>query len=373
MLVRIKIRHATGKMLGEVVLRLLISSHRWLVHQDKDHLWHRIASNRDGLLESKSWGVAWLWDRNNKDKKRNPIILHKPPLGEVDTRNTSGTGFLFDPIDTELKDSRLLWAVQAEARERILTPVRKFILELCNSHVECSYGDDNYKLITANLKKDDQSVRSAEEWQTDGSGPIPMQPGLTGDALANAIKNGQVKKKRKYTTCGSLTGFLGARLGAPDKFGGTNGLREHPMGIGGYDLGGWIEPNGTNRPLPGDMYAIGKNTSSGIVHVGVIIDASTDMWVTADMGQNGGWGGRRRVKRPFRQEGYLLEGEQETGGGLRQLAGWLDVDIYPAFSKFPPTKILSQAQMNNDFWDAVEWRERQKKTEPVRSTGAYSY
>jgi hypothetical protein len=133
-----------------------------------------------------------------------------------------------------------------------------------------------------------------------------------------------------YTTCGSLPMYVARTLG--DKtIGGTNGVR-----AAGIKHGAWVEAGGDARPRPGDLYALLNQDATdrvhdGISHVGVIVDASTDEWRTADAGQGDGWAADY-VTRAYDAEAGTLSGEIVGTTGprpARVLAGWIDVDAYP--------------------------------------------
>jgi hypothetical protein len=133
-----------------------------------------------------------------------------------------------------------------------------------------------------------------------------------------------------YTTCGSLPMYIARMLG--DKIiTGTNGVR-----TAGVNKGAWVEAGDGARPKPGDLYALLNKDSTdrargGISHVGVIVDASTDEWKTADAGQGDGWAADY-VTREYDPAAGTLSGEIVGTTGprpARVLAGWIDVDMYP--------------------------------------------
>ncbi|MHB8770673.1 MAG: hemopexin repeat-containing protein [Syntrophales bacterium] len=140
-----------------------------------------------------------------------------------------------------------------------------------------------------------------------------------------------------YTTCGSLPQYIASQL-KDQRIRGTNGVR-----IAGKEKGAWVVADGTNRPLPGDIYALlNKNETDvmngGIAHVGVIVDASGDEWTTADAGQGDGWAADY-VTRKYDPQANTLTGEIVKSGGARPprvLAGWIDLDAYP-FLEDPST------------------------------------
>jgi hypothetical protein len=166
--------------------------------------------------------------------------------------------------------------------------------ELLPGVVPSSYGDQRFTALTFGLRKD--------------------SPGVTPG----------------YTTCGSLPMYIARKLG--DKvITGTFGVR-----TAGVTKGAWVEAGGDARPKPGDLYALlvagsTDRAGGGIAHVGVIVDASTDEWRTADAGQGDGWSAAY-VTRQFDPAAGTLSGEIVGTTGprpARVLAGWIDVDAYP--------------------------------------------
>lgn len=95
----------------------------------------------------------------------------------------------------------------------------------------------------------------------------------------------------------------------------------------------WV-PFGGNRPLPGDIYILGKYENPGqFQHVGVIASTDGKQWMTADGGQGGtGWQSGF-VKREFHSDGRI-DGEF---GNKARLRGWVDLDALfaVAISAFP--------------------------------------
>ncbi len=95
----------------------------------------------------------------------------------------------------------------------------------------------------------------------------------------------------------------------------------------------WV-PFAGNRPLPGDIYILGKwENPAAFQHVGVIVTAQGNEWMTADGGQGGeGWQSGF-IKRQFHASGQI-DGEF---GNTAMLRGWVDLDaLYAvAVASFP--------------------------------------
>ena len=168
-----------------------------------------------------------------------------------------------------------------------------------------------------------------------------------------------------YTTCGGLPTFVADQLGV------TPEMKKE--GMGAYGLTGvrnaairrgcWVHTGRTraqptlscDRPMPrpGDIYILcsGRGHDFGcctiqkeketdpwpailgakVEHIGIIVEARDNLWVTADAGQSVGPAqAALYVRRHYNAATGLLTGEQEPKGRpLRRLCGWVDVDRYP--------------------------------------------
>lgn len=83
----------------------------------------------------------------------------------------------------------------------------------------------------------------------------------------------------------------------------------------------WV-PFAGIRPLPGDIYVLGKfENSAAFQHVGIIVSAQGNEWITADGGQGNGWQSGF-VERQFHSNGQI-DGEF---GNKAMLRGWVNLD-----------------------------------------------
>jgi hypothetical protein len=95
----------------------------------------------------------------------------------------------------------------------------------------------------------------------------------------------------------------------------------------------WVPFKG-NRPLPGDIYVLGRyEKPAEFQHVGIIVKAQGNEWMTADGGQGQGWQSGF-VKRKFHPATGQIDGESGNQAFLR---GWVDLDILftVAIAAFP--------------------------------------
>jgi len=216
------------------------------------------------------------------------------------------------------------------ANDGPLNARRRFVLDVLQELVPSEYPDDKFRAIS-------------------GDDYDPKDP----------------KLPKGFTTCGMLPFRIGRRLNVTKPWGITAGGLES-MRTNGRALNAWIEPNGKNRPKPGDLYGIGGKDI--IVHVGVfkrrlalereladqrakaaplkgwarkVVDDQIaklekwqaagfrELWETADTGQEmkGQPGKSAFVLRPYDPKTNTLI--SPIDGQARPLAGWFDIDKAP--------------------------------------------
>jgi hypothetical protein len=282
---KLSILDKTGAPRGEVGLTLDFDKKRWSVAPADDPLraWGLVGYTNGGSLECHPNGLLCLWDHAHNGLRRNVLILHDPPAEEKDTSRKSGKAQPFEPMIPEMKSGRVTWKQEEPepATESSLTPARAQVRSILNDLLPCEFLDKKYK-------------KNVYAPTTKFSG----------------------------TTCGCLPAMVAFRLGKQFKFGAvTTGLPRE-----GRRYNAWVPYEQGKRPRYGDFYALvtGGPEDSNVTHVGVIIDASTDIWITADMGQGDGYAGRLEVKRAYNAKENLLTGERKD---WRPVYGWIDVDL----------------------------------------------
>lgn len=177
-----------------------------------------------------------------------------------------------------------------------LSPRRARALDIINEVVPSKYPDDRFRKLAPGYR-----VENGRAW------------------------NGATELPAGFTTCGYLTGYLGARLGLAKSISsyGTEGLRTNAKA-----WNAWVEPGDGREPNPGDPYAI--EAHGGIVHVGVFLSKNADgSWHTADAGQGTREAQEARfTDRPYDSSAHTIGGAM----GPRPLAGWVDLDAVPLAS-----------------------------------------
>lgn len=285
------------------------SSKKWKVADDKTGSWKRVTEAKTGKFEYKDWGVLWLFDGT-----RNIVIVHNPPSRAMDYDTMTGTARLYD-VEPSMKDTILRWALDVGTDSKYFAIVksplpfsRAAYIERLRWLMPAPYMSLNNDLLTDKLRKDDPKVKAA--------------PG-------------------KYTSCGSLPGFVSKQVASSKglkgtafnnwmtkySLNGTNKVRDL-----GTAHGCWVEASADKQPKPGDIYALlnhgaTNKKSDGISHVGVFDSVVGNKWKTLDLGQHGGFDGDI-VFREYKAATTELYGETNQGGGFRVLAGWVDLERY---------------------------------------------
>jgi hypothetical protein len=282
----------------------------WQLSDDKKDAWKQVTAAKKGRFEYKDWGVLWLFDSNNK----NIVIVHNSPSRAMDYDTMTGTARLYD-VEPNMKDTILRWALDVGADSKFFAIARSPLPFTRVSYIErlrwlmpAPYGSSNNDLLTDKLRKDD--------------------PKVTGAA-------------GKYTSCGSLPGFVSKQVAASKRLKGTafdNWMTKYSLnGTNrvrdlGMALGCWVESSSDKKPKPGDIYALLNHGASnkktdGISHVGVFDSVQGTKWKTLDLGQHGGFDGDINL-REYKPTTTELYGESNQGGGFRVLAGWVDLEKY---------------------------------------------
>jgi hypothetical protein len=290
-------------------LTLNWASKSWQLTDDKAGSWSRVTAAKTGKFEYKDWGVLWLFDGT-----KNIVIVHNPPSRAMDYDTMTGTARLFD-VEPEMKDTILRWALDIGTDSKFfaiakspLPFTRVAYIERLRWLMPAPYLSSNNDLLTDRLRKDDPKVKAAAG---------------------------------KYTSCGSLPGFVSKQVAASkglkgkafenwmnkNSLNGTNRVRDLGMA-----LGCWQEASPDKKPKPGDIYALlnhgaTNKKTDGISHVGVFDSVQGTKWKTLDLGQHGGFDGDINL-REYKAATTELYGETNQGGGFRVLAGWVDLEKY---------------------------------------------
>ena len=290
-------------------LTLNWGSKTWQLTNDKAGAWKRVTGAKTGKFEYKDWGVLWLFDGI-----KNIVIVHNPPSRAMDYDTMTGTARLYD-VEPTMKDTILRWALDVGTDSKYFaiakSPLplsRAAYIERLRWLMPAPYMSSNNDLLTDKLRKDDPKVKGAAG---------------------------------KYTSCGSLPGFVSKQVASSKGLKGTafnnwmtkfslNGTnRVRDLGI---TLGCWVEASSEKKPKPGDIYALLNHGATdkradGISHVGVFDSVQGSQWKTLDLGQHGGFDGDINL-REYKPGSTELYGESNQGGGFRVLAGWVDLEKY---------------------------------------------
>jgi hypothetical protein len=269
--------------------------------------WGGVMYSDRGLLEVKPWGVIWLMDGNGSGKKDCTVILHAAPTGDGGAlAQDSGPGRVYAPAGGKFKDSEIQWR----------------------------------------LLRRSPSPQLAASKASGATTPVRMRAKQIAEGLlpkAGKLTNGQPEANAIGTGCGEFPGRVLKRM--PVLGPGQQGAFQ--LDVPGAGLlyltsptthwekfaqaidrkyqpvrNTWVEFNGANRPRTGDIYVLSQfEKKSDFQHVGMIISADGNEWITADGGQGNGWQSGL-ITRKFYSTGQI-DGER---GNKAWLKGWVDLD-----------------------------------------------
>ena len=309
MIIKFDVVDNKNQAIGKSALTLNWGAKTWQLTEDKAGAWKRITAARTGKFEYKDWGVMWIFDG-----PKNVAIVNNPPSRAMDYDTMTGTARLFD-VEGEMKNSILKWTLDLGTDSKFFAIMKSPLPFSRTAYIErlrwlmpAPYMSSNNDLLTDKLRRDDPKV---------------------------------TRTAGKYTSCGSLPGFVSKQVAASkglkgqafnnwmNKFSlnGTNKVRDL-----GVSLGCWVEASSDRKPKPGDVYALlnhgaTNKKTDGISHVGVFDSEHGKNWKTLDLGQHGGFDGDINL-REYKAATTELYGESNQGGGFRVLAGWVDLERY---------------------------------------------
>lgn len=306
-----EVRDTMNRSIGKTTVAFDWGGKGWAVTDDKLGAWKRVATRKIGKFVYHPWGVIHMMDQ-----ARTVAIVHDSPRSAFDMNWVRGTARLFQPLDATLKDAHALWNLDmgGVSRWRVINTMklpfdRTAYMNRISSLFPAPYDlseNSNYTFLTKGVNKDKVKTE---------------HPG--------------------YTSCGSLPGFVAQQVALSkghmgdaqkkwvEKYGleGTKRVRDQ-----GRAFNCWVEAASDKRPKPGDVYALldygaTDKKAGGISHVGVFEKESGNQWTTLDLGQGGGFDGKRNT-REYRPGPCELTGEINQGGGFRVVAGWVDLEKY---------------------------------------------
>ena len=290
MLLTLTVSDASHKRRGSVRLKLDWGKKKWFLEQDDpEPVWQRVGFSKEGPFEPQTSGVIWLWDQPHT---HNTVIVWDGPASETVSRTNSGSGRIFDPKDPVFKDGKIEWTIE-KAGTGALSDLREKARKRLTEILPAPYGSSKWK---------------ANPYHSLKPGPVSG-----------------------YTNCVEFPAYvvylLGGRIppGYP-----IPAAKQHNA---------WVHSDGNRRPQPGDIYILCKTTKQDTTtaHVGVIYDASGNVWKTGDWGQGtDSWSGEL-VDRAYDAAVGTLTGEVDpTKGNVRTpraISGWVDLDLYFANSQ----------------------------------------
>jgi len=315
----------------------------WSIPQGGQPGWSGVGFSTKGPFELKPWGVMWLWDQPPGQKKRNTVILWNPPASDADHLHFTGQARIFDPKDPAFKDGRISWTVDLAAKAPNppkLAPIRAKIKQLCEEALPAEIDTLLIPGSAQMLKISTSMFPSIPGFTNCGDFPGYIARKLNGDVKVKAAVKGIYPDPQNIGQFKEQSPILeiGGNIIAMEDF--AKEIDKRAMADPKYkDLKAWIPNDGIARPKTGDFYVLHVSDAklAKFSHVGVIIDASGDKWITADSGQGKEDPNPDKAKKKyakgmgagFRYRNYdkgWLTGEPTQGPEKRYLKGWVNVD-----------------------------------------------
>ena len=288
MILNLAVNDARNALRGRVRMKLDFGQKQWSIVEGQQPAWAGVGFSTKGSFEAPSPGIIWLWDQPPGQARHNTVILWDAPSSAGDSAHASGAARIFDPKDPAFKDGRINWTADTS-----LSPIRQKVLDLCRA-----------------------ALPAVGTFLTPGTMRMAK---ISSETRNSPLVVAEYNKGKHYTNCGAFPAYIAKLLGG-------KGLILHGLSAGmkatAKTAKTWVEADGSNRPLPGDFYVL-ENPKGQFSHVGVVIDASTGVWRTADSGQSDGFAAGYRDRR---YKDGSLTGEPTQGGGFGYLAGWVDIE-----------------------------------------------
>jgi hypothetical protein len=307
------ISNASSGMPWSVQLNLDFNLNSWSVAPNQP-AWDRIAGAKQGSFERKAGGNnLWLYDRFHTLTRRIAMILWDSPTHAKDTTHKAGGGLLHDPKDPKIKDQRISWKSED-------TSIRAAAMKLLAQNLPPLGAYDPPDNFVEKTKRKGEKV-NADGNRATGCGGLVGRYYEELERLGWPIPKTRVTKTFQWTPPGKsekvtatetlyLTGVTFGHVEVVEEI--QRG-RQKPIYIKFKD-------HPSRRPLPGDVYII--NAKGIRRHEGVIVDASTNEWITADGGQGNSGFDVGYSKKRFDPATGEITGAREPGF----VAGWIDLE-----------------------------------------------
>ena len=339
MLLNLSVCDKSGTQRGTARLRLDFAMRKWFLDAEAQPGWQSVTASRGGSFEVRPNRVIWIWDKDKAARdKRNSVILWTPPESEGDTRYLSGEGRLSDPRDPSCKDGKVNWSVATAAKSG-LAPIRERFLEIIKG-IPFQFAPA-YKVNFPNGRPSTKPESAKGNVTNCGELPGWVAAKVGGSGAPGDLDFNFDDVYGHYALTSSMTGWekWSTKLQA------KRGAKEGDLWVA-FSKG----KDKTLRPKPGDIYVLHGTTEVnlkqadgtyklekiyGFAHVGIIIEATSDTWVTADCGQGEGDGrgfsgcyqkraysnGTLTLQAPNAQPGKRL-----SDAGTKDLRGWVNIE-----------------------------------------------
>lgn len=294
--------------------------------------WSRITADSQGPFQISEGGkTATLFEKVGFSGRQPLMTLETPPLSSMDAVRRQGSGALAEPKDPALKGTKFKWQAGATVDGALAgNSIRADAIALIERHLPHTPGTfiDPPNWVEG-ASHGENTKKNAQGFRSTGCGGLPGKMFKELQAMGWPIPNDTVdgtnpkytgkkrdpKEKAQWMAlAGSSTGYKYIVMDGIEKRLGTPG-----------EIYVRYKKGDPRRPQPGDVYVLDIKGTAMFRHVGVIVDASTDEWVTADGGQDGPLKSGFAVGlnlRSFDPRTGLVGGKGEKG----DLDGWIDIE-----------------------------------------------
>ncbi|WP_031497036.1 hypothetical protein [Bryobacter aggregatus] len=268
--------------------------------------WNHVMFSDRGVFDVRPSGVIWLLDGLGSRKKDCTVILHAAPTGEQDLAHRAGTGRAYAPALPAYKDGEIRWRILRSSPLAVaaiantsgsLTPVRAKAKEIAEQLLP----------KPGELSKGVPAPGARGTGCGEFPGRVMRRMPVLGPPQRGAFEIAVPGLGKLYLTS-PMTQWEEFAKAVDQKYNPAKRI--------------WVPFSGSNRPKTGDIYTLTNfENQAKFQHVGMIISAEGNSWVTADGGQGNGWQSGF-VRRKFYATGQI-DGEF---GNKAWMKGWVDLD-----------------------------------------------
>ena len=251
----------------DVSCRLDFADQQWSMSRPSGR-WNDVVFSTKGKFEVRDNGVIWIWDGpTSRPNSHNTMIIRNAPRSQRDVRHRSGVCRIYKARDPSMNNRLVSWKVTSRIAmsfdsSKVLSPIRKRMMDVCDAKLPKGI---KYNYFAGQPKNDGAGVTNCN-----------IFVGL----ILSYINPNRIKMMKR---------IAGEPFAMPrfqwDKYAQKIDRLKSPL------QSTWIPFSSGKRPRPGDIYLLevlkdkGKLKKGQTQHIGIIEDATGNVWKTIDGGQ----------------------------------------------------------------------------------------